>query len=223
MAERAQLPAAAPPAAVPVDVLTAKNADEEADKKKQEALGTMVSTIAADQAAKVPTNSPRELARAVPNKAKDAGVAQKSANSAELSAAQAETTRSEAQNYSNDARTANLAKLARSRWSLSPEGAPRCTMDGGATWEKTAVPGSGVFTALSAFGNDVWVGGAAGELYHTRDDGQSWRQVKPAVRGVVLAADIPGVAFSDADHGRLTTSTGEVWSTKDAGVTWDKR
>ena len=79
------------------------------------------------------------------------------------------------------------------------------------------------FTALSTLGPDVWVGGAAGVLYHSADNGTHWTLVKPSVEGVVLAADIASLHFTDPQHGALTTADGQQWSTEDGGRSWQTK
>ncbi|MGA8865568.1 MAG: YCF48-related protein [Candidatus Sulfotelmatobacter sp.] len=81
---------------------------------------------------------------------------------------------------------------------------------------------SQVFRAVAATGMEVWVGGSSGLLYHTVDAGNSWARVVPSYEGVVLGGDIVGIEFADPQHGRLSTSTGEIWTTGDGGQTWQK-
>jgi photosystem II stability/assembly factor-like uncharacterized protein len=54
------------------------------------------------------------------------------------------------------------------------------------------------------------------------DAGEHWLQVKPASSGNVLTADIIGVEFTDANHGKLTTADEKIWTTADAGRTWQR-
>jgi len=84
----------------------------------------------------------------------------------------------------------------------------------------TSGPG---FRAVAATGTDVWAGGSYGVLYHSVDSGNHWTQVVPSSAGVTLTGDIVGLVFSDAQHGTVTTSTGEFWSTSDQGQTWQKQ
>ncbi|MGC2326297.1 MAG: zf-HC2 domain-containing protein, partial [Candidatus Sulfotelmatobacter sp.] len=73
-----------------------------------------------------------------------------------------------------------------------------------------ALPVAGpVFRAVSAAGPDVWAGGSAGMLYHSADGGQRWARVVPSASGILLTGDIIGIAFSDHQHGQITTSTQE--------------
>jgi hypothetical protein len=80
-----------------------------------------------------------------------------------------------------------------------------------------------VFRAVAANGPDVWAGGSSGALYHSLDAGLHWIRVTPAASGIALAGDILTVEFSDAQHGRLTTSASEMWTTANAGQTWQKQ
>ena len=82
-----------------------------------------------------------------------------------------------------------------------------------------------IFRALSVSSNatEVWAGGSGGALYHTTDAGNSWARVLPSAAGVNLTGDILSVQFSDPRNGTVTTSTGEVWTTTDAGHTWHKQ
>ncbi len=108
------------------------------------------------------------------------------------------------------------------RWTLSAEGVLQRSFDSGKTWQTIAAASNLVIRALAANDSDIWVGGAAGALYHSSDAGQHWLRVYPAADGQPLTADIATVEFSDAQHGKLTTSTHEIWVTSTAGETWQK-
>jgi hypothetical protein len=109
------------------------------------------------------------------------------------------------------------------RWTLSSDGTLQRSFDSGRTWQTISVTKQAIFRALSANGLDIWVGGAAGALFHSSDAGQHWAQVRPVVNGEALADDIIGVEFRDALHGKLTSSVEETWITGDAGQTWQKQ
>jgi hypothetical protein len=109
------------------------------------------------------------------------------------------------------------------RWTLSSDGTLQRSFDSGRTWQTISVTKQAIFRALSANGLDIWVGGAAGALFHSSDAGQHWAQVRPVVNGKALADDIIGVEFRDALHGKLTSSVEETWITGDAGQTWQKQ
>jgi hypothetical protein len=109
------------------------------------------------------------------------------------------------------------------RWTLSSDGTLQRSLDSGRTWQTIPVSSQTIFRALAANGLDIWVGGAAGALFHSSDAGQHWTQVRPTVNGEALADDIIGVEFRDALHGKLTSSIEETWVTADAGQTWQKQ
>ncbi len=79
------------------------------------------------------------------------------------------------------------------------------------------------FRALAAVGADVWAGGSAGALYHSQDAGMHWTKVVPASAGLGLTGDILSLEFPDPQHGQVSTSTTEIWTTTDAGQTWQKQ
>jgi photosystem II stability/assembly factor-like uncharacterized protein len=106
---------------------------------------------------------------------------------------------------------------------LSSDGTLQRSLDSGRTWQSIPVSSKTIFRALAANGLDIWVGGSGGALFHSSDAGQQWKQVRPAANGETLADDIIGVEFTDLLHGKLTTSSEEVWVTADAGQTWQKQ
>jgi hypothetical protein len=109
------------------------------------------------------------------------------------------------------------------RWTLSSEGVLQRSLDSGRTWEQIQVSSSATLRALAAVGLDIWVGGSAGALYYSADAGEDWMQVRPVANGEYLTADILGVEFTDALHGKITVSGQKTWSTADAGQTWEKK
>ncbi len=80
-----------------------------------------------------------------------------------------------------------------------------------------------IFRAVAASGPDVWAGGSGGALYHSHDAGNHWTRVTPTSAGAVLTGDIVSLEFPDMQHGKVSTSSGEVWTTSDAGQTWQKQ
>jgi len=80
-----------------------------------------------------------------------------------------------------------------------------------------------VLRAVAANGAEVWAGGSAAQLYHSMDAGTHWSKVVPSAGGAVLTGDVVSLEFVDAQHGRVSTSTSEVWITGDDGATWQKQ
>jgi photosystem II stability/assembly factor-like uncharacterized protein len=80
-----------------------------------------------------------------------------------------------------------------------------------------------VFRTVTANGGDVWAGGSNATLYHSTDAGNHWTQVIPSAAGSSLSGDVLRVEFTDAQHGKVATSTAETWITGDDGQTWQKQ
>jgi photosystem II stability/assembly factor-like uncharacterized protein len=79
------------------------------------------------------------------------------------------------------------------------------------------------FRAVTANGLDVWAGGSQGLLYHSTDNGNHWIRVVPVTAGAALTGDIISLDFPDFQHGKVTTSVPEIWTTSDAGQSWQKQ
>jgi hypothetical protein len=118
--------------------------------------------------------------------------------------------------------TSIMKDLVNARWTLSPEGLPQRSLDSGKTWEKMHVDNLTGFRALSAVGLEVWVGGLGGLLYHTNDVGMHWTRVQPVADGTPLTSDIIRIDFVDAQHGTLRTADQHLWTTADAGKSWQR-
>jgi hypothetical protein len=108
------------------------------------------------------------------------------------------------------------------RWRLSPAGALQRSEDAGKTWEMAVIAGKGPFQSLAAGGSEVWLGGAGGVLYHSSDAGLHWARVIVRANGVGPGGGITRIEFRDVQNGTVTTATGEIWTTSDAGKTWQK-
>ncbi len=137
------------------------------------------------------------------------------------------------------------------KWSISADGALQRSFDAGNTWvyvnvnpeqaasrskvastaentyennkSKVKAQLNMVFRAVTANGTEVWAGGSSAMLYHSRDSGSHWARVLPSSSGATLTGDITSIEFSDAQHGRIATSTREIWITADAGQTWQRQ
>jgi hypothetical protein len=108
------------------------------------------------------------------------------------------------------------------RWSVSDSGAVQRSFDGGRSWKDVAVADSVSFRAVATLGNEVWAGGSSGALFHSTDGGEHWARVRVQANGRALSGDIVRIEFTDTADGVVVTSTGETWTTSDAGVTWQR-
>jgi len=80
-----------------------------------------------------------------------------------------------------------------------------------------------VFRAVAATGAEVWAGGSDAMLCHSLDSGNHWTQIVPSEENFSLTGDIVSLEFSDIQHGKVVTSSGEAWMTSDDGQTWRKQ
>ena len=120
---------------------------------------------------------------------------------------------------SRDAMLTKRASLG-SRWSVSGSGALQRSFDGGRSWKEAAVGDGVTFRAVATVGSDVWAGGSGGALFHSADGGEHWSQVLVQAKDRAPSGDVVRIEFADAQNGTVTTSSGEVWTTSDAGATW---
>jgi hypothetical protein len=135
------------------------------------------------------------------------------------------------------------------RWTINSSGGLERSLDQGTTWQvvnvnanpvyfaaetSVQIPGSTsrmkvqkdavpVFRAVAASGVDVWAGGTGSALYHSQDAGDHWTRVVPTSSRTILTGDIISLEFSDMEHGKVSTSNAEVWTTTDNGQTWQKQ
>jgi len=129
--------------------------------------------------------------------------------------------------------TAEVAKARKERgafsraagllWNISSDGQLQRSADSGKSWQPISVAEGAIFRALTFNGPDIWVGGAAGSLYHSPEAGAHWVQVKPTANGVSLSGDISAIAFTDPQRGKITTTNGQTWITGDGGKSWSQQ
>jgi len=92
----------------------------------------------------------------------------------------------------------------------------------GKTW-KVALKTSRPLMSFGVYAGEVWTGGQAGLLFHSRDNGTTWTQIQPSAKGESLTSDIVAIDVRSADQLNLTTRNNESWSTSDGGKSWEKK
>jgi len=190
-----------------------------ADLQTQDSSAKVTQSLAA--AAAPPTAQQQNKPAAIPSSANSAraGAALDSVSAFSLQKSRLETAQAIA--YRKEEMARMNSNYIPTRWTISSDGAMLLrSTDEGRSWDAVNVASNVVFRAVAAFGPEVWVGGKGGALYHSTDLGAHWTQVKPTVNGTALTADIVSLDFSNTQNGKLTTAEGKVWTTSDAGKTW---
>ena len=207
-----------PQATVPAaPALLAKSADEDRVESKKEQGSHMQVATSNEVVAVEAKAAPAEL-ETTPGKAKDAPLQAQAGLVRNGAQALAGRTMADASSTQNDELRSRAKAVP--RWTLSSDGTLQRSYDAGKTWATIPVAGNSVFRALAAVGANIWVGGSRGSLYRSIDAGEHWLKVQPSTGGKMLTADIIGVEFTDANHGKLTTADEQIWITADAGQTW---
>jgi hypothetical protein len=114
---------------------------------------------------------------------------------------------------------ANLASVVGTSLEISAN-AVRASKNKDARQDLKREAASAAFRAVAAAGTDVWAGGSG--LYHSLDAGNHWTRIVPASADAMLTGDIVSLEFSD-QHGKVATSTAEIWITTDGGQNWQKQ
>lgn len=103
------------------------------------------------------------------------------------------------------------------------------TTNGGTNW--TRVPSASIPLPLSASeygytnnyavsGNTIWFGTSAGRLYRSIDKGLNWTVSQSPITDFGSATVAGAYSFSSTSNGLLVSSSGNIYSTTDAGTTF---
>ncbi len=107
-----------------------------------------------------------------------------------------------------------------SGWAVGGSGTVRVTADGGVTWSGQSIGTSNyVETVFFVNSQEGWVAGGYGSgnafIFHTTNGGANWNTQSPAVSNHILTSYFP-----NRNLGLMTTLSGVVEKTTDAGATW---
>ncbi len=96
------------------------------------------------------------------------------------------------------------------------------SVDAGKTWQAVTL-GDGVsFRAVASFGTHVWAGGTDGAIFHSTDRGLHWTRIRVAQEDVELTGAVIGIQTPGPNRVKLSTSTGEQWTSADNGRQWKR-
>jgi len=113
------------------------------------------------------------------------------------------------------------SKDAVAQWSLA-QGRLQRSLDAGASWQ-IVLQLQRTLLSFGERGSDVWAGGQGGALFHSVDGGTTWIMIQPSTKAGALTDDIVAIEIRSAAEIAVSTSTGESWTTADAGKTWEKK
>ena len=114
-----------------------------------------------------------------------------------------------------------MAVRRNASWMIS-SGVLQRSLDGGQTWQDS-IHSDHPLLCFATSGQDVWAGGQGGALLHSTDNGTTWNKVGAAYGSQTLSADVTHIEVHGPAEITLTTGTGEIWTTADAGKTWEKK
>jgi len=131
------------------------------------------------------------------------------------------------QNGETQATSASTARAF--KWKISA-GVLERSFDSGRSWQ-IGLRADRPLLCYASRGQDIWVGGQAGTLLHSNDDGLTWAQVR-ASDDESLSADVIRIDLRNTDVANglnvvteivVSTGTGEVWNSIDGGNTWNRQ
>lgn len=98
-------------------------------------------------------------------------------------------------------------------------GAVMKTTDHRKTWNFQDVKGDN-FTAMDIHGDEIWMCGANGSIYHTTDGGGKWHTMRNGNDITIPHFVLYSIVFKDSQHGWACGDDGKVIYTDDGGSHW---
>lgn len=93
------------------------------------------------------------------------------------------------------------------------------TTDGGNTWSFLNVLNDN-FTCMDIHGDELWMCGYNGGIYHTSNGGYNWERLRNGNDFTVPAYHLQSIAFRDSRHGWAAGEGGKLIYTDDGGHHW---
>lgn len=93
------------------------------------------------------------------------------------------------------------------------------TTDGAQTWTQLKIKDDN-FNGMSILGNDIWVCGYNGGIYHSGNAGDSWQQLRDGNDATKPHYRLLDIAFKDNQNGWAVGENGLVIHTDDGGHHW---
>jgi hypothetical protein len=117
-----------------------------------------------------------------------------------------------------------LPAKQRNLWSVhASPGVLRKSNDGGQSWTPVPVDNVTNFSALSVAGSNVWVGGETGSLFHSTDNGLTWKEVTVSDGIRRMQDTVTRIKTQGQRVILLRTNSAQDWLSTDGGITWRKQ
>jgi photosystem II stability/assembly factor-like uncharacterized protein len=95
------------------------------------------------------------------------------------------------------------------------------TTNGGQAWNALNISGED-FTGIDITGNDIWVCGYNGSVYHSGNAGNSWQKERNGNDITIAHYRLLDIVFKDAQNGWAAGEDGVVIRTYDGGQHWSQ-
>jgi len=93
--------------------------------------------------------------------------------------------------------------------------------DQGNTWNYQDVEGDN-FQTMDIHGEEIWMCGYNGSVYHTLDGGNNWNRVRNGNDLTIPHYPLLDIAFKDSQNGWAVCDNGKIIHTDDAGAHWEE-
>jgi hypothetical protein len=114
--------------------------------------------------------------------------------------------------------TASVAAAARPHWRINSTGQAERSFGDGA-WQAVLPNESSRMRVISVFSGEVWIGGENSRLYHSSDNGATWKLIAlPSKDGPLHS--IAHIHFQTLQSGTVEAEDGTFWTTADGGSAW---
>ena len=93
------------------------------------------------------------------------------------------------------------------------------TTDGGNTWNIQNIENDN-FTAMDVHGDEIWICGYNGSIFHTVDGGNNWKRLRNGNDITLVNYRLMSILFTDTKNGWAAGENGVVLYTDDGGHHW---
>lgn len=112
----------------------------------------------------------------------------------------------------------SVAPGSRPHWRINNMGHAERSFGNG-TWTAVLPQEPSKMRVVSVVDGEVWIGGDNSRLYHSSDNGATWKQIALPDKGS-REPSIAHIHFQTARSGVVESGDGTVWTTSDGGSTW---